>query len=70
MMRAKLVAIDRNCFRRKMFADLTKHRIIKKHPILLKTIFDSLYAQKQRKNELRLKKREKAAGHPLPNETE
>jgi hypothetical protein len=39
-----------------------------KHPASLKLIFDSLYAQKQRINELELRKKEKAAGHPLKNE--
>lgn len=39
-----------------------------KHPASLKLIFDSLYAQKQRLNELEIRKKEKAAGHPLVNE--
>lgn len=39
-----------------------------KHPVSLKLIFDSLYAQKRRINELELKKKEKVAGHPLKNE--
>lgn len=36
-----------------------------RHPASLKLIFDSLYAQKQRINELEIRKKEKAAGHPL-----
>ncbi len=36
-----------------------------KHPDVLKIIFDSLYAQKQREGDLRLKKKEKALHHPL-----
>jgi hypothetical protein len=36
-----------------------------KHPDVLKLIFDSLYAQKQRESDLRLKKKEKALHHPL-----
>ncbi|MEO6893724.1 MAG: DUF4296 domain-containing protein [Ginsengibacter sp.] len=36
-----------------------------KHPVSLKLIFDSLYAQKQRIKEFELKKKEKIAGHPL-----
>ncbi len=36
-----------------------------KHPDLLKIIFDSLYSQKQRETELRLKEKEKALGHPM-----
>lgn len=39
-----------------------------RHPESLKLIFDSLYAQKQRKNELELRKKEKFAGHVLKNE--
>lgn len=39
-----------------------------KHPVSLKLIFDSLYSQKQRINESELKRKEKAAGHPLKNE--
>ena len=36
-----------------------------KHPAALKLIFDSLYTQKQRESETRLKKKEKALHHPL-----
>jgi len=36
-----------------------------KHPASLKLIFDSLYTQKQRESETRLKKKEKALHHPL-----
>ncbi len=36
-----------------------------KHPATLKLIFDSLYTQKQRESEGRLKKKEKALHHPL-----
>ena len=36
-----------------------------KHPDVLKLIFDSLYAQKQRETDLRLKQKEKALGHPM-----
>ena len=37
-----------------------------KHPEVLKLIFDSLYTQKQRESDTRLKKREKALHqHPL-----
>jgi len=36
-----------------------------KHPEALKLIFDSLYTQKQRESEARLKKKEKALHHPL-----
>lgn len=36
-----------------------------KHPESLKLIFDSLYAQKQRESEARLKLKEKALHHPL-----
>ena len=36
-----------------------------KHPETLKLIFDSLYAQKQRKSELELQRKEKVEGHPL-----
>ena len=36
-----------------------------KHPAALKLIFDSLYTQKQRESETRLKKKEKALNHPL-----
>lgn len=36
-----------------------------KHPEALKLIFDSLYTQKQRESDVRLKKKEKALHHPL-----
>ena len=36
-----------------------------KHPETLKIIFDSLYVQKQRENEVRVKKKEKILHHPL-----
>lgn len=36
-----------------------------KHPEALKLIFDSLYSQKQRESESRLKQREKILHHPL-----
>jgi hypothetical protein len=36
-----------------------------KHPEALKLIFDSLYTQKQRESDTRLKKKEKALHHPL-----
>ena len=38
-----------------------------KHPETFKPIFDSLYVQNQRKNELELRRKEKASGHPSSN---
>lgn len=36
-----------------------------KHPDILKLIFDSLYVQKQRESDTRLKAKEKKFGHPM-----
>lgn len=67
------VAVETNVLSKKIFqmhktdsAHFTEsYNWYVKHPESLKLIFDSLYTQKQRESEERLKRKEKALHHPL-----